>query len=973
MENPEYARQLEQTEQYIRNFVATNPQITRKPMTTYIIPVVVHVMHTGGTVGSVYNPSDADINGAIDYLNQVYSGTYTGMEAPVEGGSVVDMELKFVLAKRTPGCGYTNGIERIDASAIPDYAANGVNSKNNNGITDLELKNYSRWNAADYYNIWLVNKIDGKDGTSGQFTAGYAYFAGAPANVDGTVMLATQMKFGQKTLPHEMGHAFNLYHTFNGSELNTSCPTNSNCSTEGDGVCDTDPVSNNVNGSGVYDFTPRAGLNSCGSLNFTRNTEHNYMAYTSKHTLFTNGQKDRVQAAMSLTSRASLFASMGATPCGAGINFNVASDVKTEDNAGITSGCRTYNDFVYQLNIGEAPNAPATATLTYSGTATKGLDYDVTTNGSFSSPSNVITFSGGSTAAQTFTIRVYDDANVEPDEIVMIDFSLNTSGNATKGTQNPTFTFTIKDNDFAPVAADTNTYQMGDLTYILDNSFDADNSKQRGQFLYKASELLAAGITKGPITSMQLYFYTKATTGNFNDFSIKIGSGATDYLYEGLATLGTGLTTVYNNAALSTTTGWNTFTFSSPYVWDGKSNLVVDYCFNSTTGTGKDAIGAYSDGGTASQANFIFKTGMGCSDNYSSFSLYYTGIKPMVKFGLNIPETGVETTLSGARTEYLSTGSNDYFYSNSNKLMAKIGNLNAEPGCVQVAVERAGTTWESWLFGQRSEKVFAVTPAKNGATTSYTISLYFTEAELDGKDPDTLKIAKTSASTIGAANEENTEFLKPVVTRLGTNIVFTAEFTGFSRFFLVETADALPISLLSFTGKLNDQSAADLSWKVSQQRNLKEFNVERSPDGQVFTFIQQVDAIKGTGAIVEYNLTDKMVSKGLNYYRLKMIDHDGHFSYSQVIKIVNNGSGQFVTLLSNPVKEVMTLFVNNNKLRPIAAQLYNAVGAKVAAWQLGARTGSIQLPVEQYKLTPGVYLLQVSDGVNVETFKVVKK
>ncbi len=293
-QNPEFALQMEQTEQYIRNFVATNPQIARKPMTTYTIPVVVHVMHTGGAVGSVYNPSDANIIGAIDYLNQIYSGTYSGMEAPVEGGGVVDMELKFVLAKRTSGCEYTNGIDRVDASAIPNYAANGVNSKNSNGVTDIQLKNYSRWNAAEYYNIWLVNKIDGKDGTSGQFTAGYAYFAGAPASLDGTVMLATQMKAGQKTLPHELGHAFNLHHPFNGSALNTSCPTNTNCNTDGDGVCDTDPISNNVNSSGVYDFSPRTGLNSCVSLNYTRNTEHNYMAYTSKHTLFTNGQKARV-------------------------------------------------------------------------------------------------------------------------------------------------------------------------------------------------------------------------------------------------------------------------------------------------------------------------------------------------------------------------------------------------------------------------------------------------------------------------------------------------------------------------------------------------------------------------------------------------------------------------------------------------------------------------------------------------------
>src|SRR5690606_5389969 len=146
---------------------AANPQIARKPMVTYTIPVVVHVMHTGGAVGTAYNPSDADIFGAIDYLNSVFEGTYPGMEPPIEGGDIVNLELKFVLAKRTPACGYTNGINRVNASGIPGYEANGVNRANTNGITDLQIKNYSRWSPADYYNIWLVNKIDGKDGYPG--------------------------------------------------------------------------------------------------------------------------------------------------------------------------------------------------------------------------------------------------------------------------------------------------------------------------------------------------------------------------------------------------------------------------------------------------------------------------------------------------------------------------------------------------------------------------------------------------------------------------------------------------------------------------------------------------------------------------------------------------------------------------------------------------------------------------------------
>lgn len=970
--NPEYARKFEETERYIRNFIASHPENARKPKATYIIPVVVHVMHTGGAIGSIYNPTDAQITGAIDYLNQVYAGTYAGMQEPVEGGGVVNMELQFVLAQRTPSCGYTNGIERIDASGIPNYISKGVNAQNSDGVPDITLKDYARWNPADYYNIWVVNRIDGKDGTSGQFTAGFAYYAGAPANLDGTIMLATQMKTGAKTLPHEIGHAFNLQHVFAGSTVSTACPTNTDCTTDGDGVCDTDPVSKNANASGVVDFTCRTGTNSCTGTAYTKNTESNFMGYTFCYTLFTNGQKSRVQAALTLPGRTSLTTSPGATPCGPVINFNTSSAEFVESTTS-QDGCRNYTDYTYRLAIGEAPTALANVTLSFSGTGTRGLDYDVTTNGSFSAPSNVLTFAQGSTAPQEIILRVYDDANVESAETVILDFSVSTSGNAVKGTMNPTLTVTINDNDNAPVPTSSGDYQVGSFTTTLSDPFVSSNQKQRGQFLYKASELTAAGLIAGAINSMQLYVYTKNTTGSFNDLTLRIGESSSDYLVNGSATLGTNFTTVYTNAAMSTTLGWNKFTFSTPYVWDGVSNLVVEYCYSSVTGTGSDNIVGYTDGGSTGQSNFILKTGIDCATQYSSINYYNNGYKPLVQFGLDVTGTDVETSTSGTHTEFLGVGSGDYFYSNANKIMARIQNLDAEPGCVQVAIENAGTTWQTLLSGSRSAKVFAITPAANGSTTGYTISLYFTAAELDGRDPATLRIAKTSAATMGDVNASNTVIVTPTISMLGSNAVFTADFAGFSRFFLVDNMVILPVNLISFTGKLNDKSEAELLWKVNQQRNFSGFEVERSSDGQSFKSIQKIPAQQGAGITFDYSFTDKSLVEGANYYRLKMVDNDGHFTYSQVIKIVYHDASRFVTLAANPVRDAIALDVNNYSLMPVAAVLYNAVGARIATWQLGTRSGTILLPIGQYSLSAGVYLLQVSNGNRVVTLKVQKQ
>lgn len=268
----------------------------------YNIPVVVHVMHTGGEIGTVYNPTDERIQNAIAYLNQVYSGTYPGTEG------AGDMQLRFALATKDPACNPTSGIERIDASGLSGYIANGVSNDygagSAPGVNELSLKDLSRWNPYQYYNIWVVNKINGRDGTSGSYISGFAFYPFQPAAYDGMVLLATHCLAGDKALPHEMGHAFGLRHVFQGSIGPTACPANNDCTVDGDRVCDTDPISYNTVAGG-WDETCRSGINPCTNAPYNINTEHNYMNYTACHTLFTEGQKERVLA-IAATVRKSL-------------------------------------------------------------------------------------------------------------------------------------------------------------------------------------------------------------------------------------------------------------------------------------------------------------------------------------------------------------------------------------------------------------------------------------------------------------------------------------------------------------------------------------------------------------------------------------------------------------------------------------------------------------------------------------------
>lgn len=103
----------------------------------------------------------------------------------------------------------------------------------------------------------------------------------------------------------------------------------------------------------------------------------------------------------------------------------------------------------------------------------------------------------------------------------------------------------------------------------------------RHQILYRASELIAAGITAGKISSISFNITTINGTTSYPDFSIKLKCTNVQDLST-TAFDQVGLTQVYNASSINITTGWNTYTFGTPYEWDGVSNLLIDVCNSQT-------------------------------------------------------------------------------------------------------------------------------------------------------------------------------------------------------------------------------------------------------------------------------------------------------------------------------------------------------------------------------------------------------
>lgn len=181
----------------------------------------------------------------------------------------------------------------------------------------------------------------------------------------------------------------------------------------------------------------------------------------------------------------------------------------------------------------------------------------------------------------------------------------------------------------------------------------------------------------------------------------------------------------------------------------------------------------------------------------------------------------------------------------------------------------------------------------------------------------------------------------------------------------------IPVMLSSFTGRLVG-NAVQLRWTTAQEINASHFDVQRSADGLNFVSIGQVTATGNSDIPRQYGLDDLQFKKGLNYYRLRQVDLDGKFAYSQVVLIRVKKDGEpEVLLFPNPAKDAITVNVTEGQHPQWTMQVYNMVGQPVLRHIIPANQNNERVPLRG--LPPGFYTVGIltNDGQKVYNGKLV--
>ncbi|MDX1908074.1 MAG: M43 family zinc metalloprotease [Bacteroidia bacterium] len=924
------------------------------------IPVIVHVLHDGESIGTGYNISYEQVASQIEILNEDFRRLNADtVNTPSYFEPVAaDIEIEFCLATRDEANNIMlePGIDRINRQA------NGWTSTSTSYI-DNTIKPATYWDPTQYFNIWVIPLSGG--------LLGYAQFPEAAslpgigtgnggASTDGVVI--NTLSFGRvgnlnpstslgRTATHEVGHWLGLRHIW------------------GDGGCGIDDYCNDTPESDAANYGCLVGHISCG----TEDMVQNYMDYSDDvcMNIFTQDQKARMQTVItSSIRRASLTSSNRCEPVPL-IKFAQAS-LSTSESQTTGTGCNRYLDLPVILDILAPPTGSVSVQVNVAGTASAA---DATFIGG-----NTVTFPVGSTSSQSLTLRIYDDGGTENNETVILTYTIlnPSSTDAIASSINPTLTVNIGDDDPTPASILEPILLSEDFNAIANGALPTGWA--RGSFL--------------PTPGANVWLINGRTP---------LEGGKSAHISNTSAANGQ---VTYNQSSTS-----HTF-FRTPLIdATGRQNLELTFLFRCN---GEVFLGTYYDYGqilySLDGTNYFVYV-----DEIQGFTATTSGAVTLpaslegktfyLAFGwVNDNSAGatppfiidqvqltadvrvVEDDLNASKSEYLGPNQTVHFYDQvSGDLMATIENLGSyDYGCTQVVVDRAGASAEPfWYSGNAAanltSKTLRVIPSHNtpGVDGNYRISLYYTAAEVTGWQSATgntwgnAQLVK-HAGPIADVTPANPypggaiEVITPVsaaafVGNYRIQGQFSSGFSGFGVG-IPGSNPPFPIEYLQFDAAAVAGDAR-LSWTFASDHAVRYFEVQRSHDGTTFETIGNVEPADRLASTAYYS-DPRIVrhNQPVLYYRISGVDTDGGVFVSEVRQVWVQVAQFEVVAYPSPFGETLIAEVQAADERQVQITLTDMAGRTVYTGEWQAAAGVTRIPLEVRSLGAGLYTLTVSDG-----------
>lgn len=177
------------------------------------------------------------------------------------------------------------------------------------------------------------------------------------------------------------------------------------------------------------------------------------------------------------------------------------------------------------------------------------------------------------------------------------------------------------------------------------------------------------------------------------------------------------------------------------------------------------------------------------------------------------------------------------------------------------------------------------------------------------------------------------------------------------------SAVILPVQLLSFTASAKNTSIV-FNWKTVTETNTSHFEIEQSTDGNNFTIVATVAAAGNSAVEKSYSYTGSL-NNTTTYYRLKMIDADGKFTISSIVKIATSKNGfSLGNVYPVPAKNNVTIEWNSNHTGTTSITVTDVSGRTIRSANVQAVQGFNQFVLDVQSLNAGQYFIRLKNDMN---------
>ena len=193
--------------------------------------------------------------------------------------------------------------------------------------------------------------------------------------------------------------------------------------------------------------------------------------------------------------------------------------------------------------------------------------------------------------------------------------------------------------------------------------------------------------------------------------------------------------------------------------------------------------------------------------------------------------------------------------------------------------------------------------------------------------------------------------------------------TQLSVFGIVSNAAALPVELLYFTGEKITEGVL-LTWETANELNNKGFEVQVKRPSNFGLEWKTLDFVNGNGTTQvshQYESLDKTPEIGVNYYRLKQIDLDETFSYTDIVAVEYTDAKTLgFNVYPNPATDYLTIEANTHTEIINNIELYNITGQLVRQQAIDNKTSVL---FDIHDLPNGTYIIRINQIVDKKIIK----